>query len=1209
MILNISLCTSGLSSPTSFSNTTGTNLNIAAAISGFNTNSSNAVLAFKRSDNSVGSFSDAGQAVSTVQKRFLQDRVEETPAFWGKTRIKLPVLFPGLAFYTFYHPFTSIYLKKLNQGGVAALLRADTAEFSMDTAKGLIDKVPENSSTPVYSRPANDQGNTFEDKTKGYDPDFDLVLRFNPSDKANRNYYLENVDFSFYGTYSSYNWELFFHAPFLIATSLSKNGKYAEARKWFHYIFNPLSDEIQDPANPNSPFWQVLPFKTAVDWEFTDYVTGLQSGYDNDLQIDQWREDPFNAFKIARFRQIAFMKNVVMSYLDNLIAWGDDLFLTYTRESINEATQLYVLAAHILGPAPQYIPERGTIENYSYNKLKSLGLDDFGDVVVQVENAFPNSGNVLQIDNYIPQNMLGIGKTLYFCIPPNEKLLQYWVTIANRLFKIRHGQNIKGVVVPLALYEPPIDPELLLLAKAQGLDVAGILADLESPAPSYRFNYLLQKAKEFSGEVISLGNSLLSVNEKQDAEQLSRLRQTQEIELLNMVTEVKSRQVLEAKANLDNLSSSRITALQRLSHYAEQLLGSQPVSVPDSPVLNDKVDENSSLPQETIINQVNSAIDISLAGTNESGVKVIPKEKQEMDYSEAAQYTQLAGNAVETLAGVFHLLPDFGILGSPLGIGTTTQFPTGQKISDSMSAIARAILGASSFLSAQASSAARMASYIRREQDWVFQANVAAREIIQLDKQIVAAQIRLQMAQHELDNHRKQLDHSNEIEQFLETKFSKQELYQWMIDKLQDVHKQGYQLAYNMARKAEKAYRFELGIPQTNFVQYGYYNDSYSGITAGEQLQLALKQMDTAYIENNNREFELTKHVSLVQLDPLALIQVKETGSCSFALPETLFDFDYPGHYFRRIKSVSISMPCVAGPYTTINSTLRLVKNSIRVNTIIDNDGYPRKEDNGLPANDNRFVENNIPFTAIATSSAQNDSGVFELNFRDERYLPFEGAGVISSWQLELNGKYVNNDDGTIIDLSQFDYETISDILIHIKFTSREEAGEFRQNVISHLEASISEADGSFMRLFSFRHEFPTEWYNFLNKKDSFGNQVLQFNVSKERFPFFASSKTIKIPRMQLFAVPGENSNDLETDGIFFLSPDKIPPVQTPAVDPTKNNNAITFNESAVGLPEVMITLNKGVLGSYIIVNKNGTQILNSQNIGDLLLVVYYNLS
>ena len=41
-----------------------------------------------------------------------------------------------------------------------------------------------------------------------------------------------------------------------------------------------------------------------------------------------------------------------MRYIDNLLDWGDALFAEFTRESLNEATMLYVLAADILGPAP-----------------------------------------------------------------------------------------------------------------------------------------------------------------------------------------------------------------------------------------------------------------------------------------------------------------------------------------------------------------------------------------------------------------------------------------------------------------------------------------------------------------------------------------------------------------------------------------------------------------------------------------------------------------------------------------------------------------------------------------------------------------------------------------------------------------------------------------------------------------------------------------
>jgi hypothetical protein len=154
--------------------------------------------------------------------------------------------------------------------------------------------------------------------------------------------------------------------------------------------------------------------------------------------------------------------------------------------------------------------------------------------------------------------------------------------------------------------------------------------------------------------------------------------------------------------------------------------------------------------------------------------------------------------------------------------------------------------------------------------------------------------------------------------------------------------------------------------------------------------------------------------VSLALLDPLALVKLRESGRCFFSLPEEIFDLDYPGHYFRRIKSVSVTLPCIVAPYTTISCALRILKNSIRINTRGDND-YPRNTDDaGHPEDDTRFVENNIPVKAIATSSGQNDSGVFELSFRDERYLPFEGAGVISDWSLELFSDPANPDVGRV---------------------------------------------------------------------------------------------------------------------------------------------------------------------------------------------------
>ena len=47
------------------------------------------------------------------------------------------------------------------------------------------------------------------------------------------------IDVSPEGAYSSYNWELLYHLPVAIAVHLSKNQRFAEAQKWFHYVFDP----------------------------------------------------------------------------------------------------------------------------------------------------------------------------------------------------------------------------------------------------------------------------------------------------------------------------------------------------------------------------------------------------------------------------------------------------------------------------------------------------------------------------------------------------------------------------------------------------------------------------------------------------------------------------------------------------------------------------------------------------------------------------------------------------------------------------------------------------------------------------------------------------------------------------------------------------------------------------------------------------------
>lgn len=52
----------------------------------------------------------------------------------------------------------------------------------------------------------------------------------------------------------------------------------------------------------------------------------------------------------------------------------------------------------------------------------------------------------------------------------------------------------------------------------------------------------------------------------------------------------------------------------------------------------------------------------------------------------------------------------------------------------------------------------------------------------------------------------------------------------------------------------------------------------------------------------------------------------------------------------------------------------------------------------GTYSDDENYRTDNVAVDAIAASTAQNDSGRFQLDFRDEKYLPFEGAGAVSLW-------------------------------------------------------------------------------------------------------------------------------------------------------------------------------------------------------------------
>ncbi|WP_437710021.1 hypothetical protein WMF45_35610 [Sorangium sp. So ce448] len=188
-----------------------------------------------------------------------------------------------------------------------------------------------------------------------------------------------------------------------------------------------------------------------------------------------------------------------------------------------------------------------------------------------------------------------------------------------------------------------------------------------------------------------------------------------------------------------------------------------------------------------------------------------------------------------------------------------------------------------------ASIASTLAGYERRAEEWALQERLAAKEMQGLEKQIVAAKIRVVVAEVELRNHDRQTEQAREVLEFLrDRKRTTEELYDWMVAELSTVHYQTYTLAFDMARRAERALRFELGTADSTpaMVRFGAWDSLKQGLLAGERLQHDLRRLEAAFLEQTPREAELVKNVSLAEVAPEQLMRLRETGTCDVVLTQ-----------------------------------------------------------------------------------------------------------------------------------------------------------------------------------------------------------------------------------------------------------------------------------------------------------------------------------
>jgi hypothetical protein len=478
-------------------------------------------------------------------------------------------------------------------------------------------------------------------------------------------------------------------------------------------------------------------------------------------------------------------------------------------------------------------------------------------------------------------------------------------------------------------------------------------------------------------------------------------------------------------------------------------------------------------------------------------------ERRQLEELTASNEKQMRAQEYEALASVLSLIPDI-TLGAQGISSPVVQAQIGGTL---LSTFARLKGSGFSYEAGQHSYKANLhsilSSYERRAAEWMHQAKLALSEGEQVGKQMVAAGIRLRAAQLELSDHDQQIEHARATDTMLREKYTNEQLYDWLSGQLASAYFECYQLAYDVSKRAERAFRFELAAPDASFVKFGHWDGLHRGLMAGERLQHDLRRMEVAYLDQHRRGPELDKDIRLTQVDAGALVRLRLTGTCEVELPEALFDLDHATHFHRRIRSVRISIPCVSG--AGVNGMLTLLRSSTRVSPSLDG-GYARATDQaGAPADDPRFLDD-LGAESIAFSTGLMDTGIAEGSADDGRYMPFEGRGVISRWRIELPR-----------DFHAFNYDSITDAVLHVSYTARNGGRRLGDAATDELRANLNTlmrgADGlgGFARLFSLRHELPG-WHVLTSPT---GTRAVNLDLDG-RFPILFRRRTIGIDRVEL---------------------------------------------------------------------------------------------
>ncbi|MGP2471536.1 neuraminidase-like domain-containing protein [Yersinia sp. 2540 StPb PI] len=564
-----------------------------------------------------------------------------------------------------------------------------------------------------------------------------------------------------------------------------------------------------------------------------------------------------------------------------------------------------------------------------------------------------------------------------FLPPYNEVLLSYWDRLDILLYNLRHNLSLEGQPLYLPLFATPIDPKELQRQHTAGDGISTSLTPTAVATSLYRFPLLLERAKGAVNSVMQFGNSLQNALEKQDNEALTLLLQQQQQRVLQQTRDIQN-------ANIELMQSSR-KATRVMKSSAEE-----------------RRDYYKKLIKEGISSD----------------------EQNVLTARTAAYVLNMSSIAPISVGAALDLAPNiFGLADGGSRWGAVAQ-ATGYSMQITANGIEQG-----------ANISDIRANHARRAQEWQLQQTLAEKDVEQLQEQLVGLDLQISMAQKQSNLAEMEQSHAQAVYQMQSTRFSGKELYNWMVGRLSGLYYQLFDAAQPLCLMAKSALERDIDTSKTQhlFARSGW-NDLYQGLLAGEDLMLNLQKLENIWLMEDERALEVDRTISLAQVyhrsttnnfdlssaisdainakqdtsgDPISITE--GILSAKINIRDLALEQDYPATMKlgkkRRIKQVSVTLPAVLGPYQDVQAVLSYT---------------------GDKTTCAKGCE------AIAISRGMNDSGQFQLDFNDGKYLPFEGIDITDNGSFEL--RFPNaNANGTQQELLQ----RLSDIILHIRYTIR----------------------------------------------------------------------------------------------------------------------------------------------------------------------------